>query len=321
VDPRPWRAYRRPVIRATRQPSTLGRVRRFATVLAVVAAVSGPRAVAQSATRTARYERVGTFENRLIRESSGVAVSRRGGGYLWTHNDSSDEPVLYLTDLRGFDRGMVWLRGASAVDWEDLAAGPCPGMTDKSCLYVGDVGNNLKHREWIDIYVVEEPAVLASGRDTLDVLKHLRVRFPDRPRDTEAVAVGADGTLWLFPKGPGPTDVFRIPPAAFDHDTVTAIPAGDLGFLQVNVLGRVLTGAAISADGRRMVARTYTELYFFRMGSDGTWSRDGSPCWLGLADGQGEGVDFWADDQVVLTAEGLGVGTGRIGLARCDGEP
>lgn len=41
--------------------------------------------------------RTGTFADRRLDESSGVAVSRRNPGVLWTHNDGP-RPVLYATD-------------------------------------------------------------------------------------------------------------------------------------------------------------------------------------------------------------------------------
>src|SRR3989441_942792 len=67
-----------------------------------------------------------TFRSPRVRESSGVAVSRAHRGVLWTHNDSGDDTYVYATDLAGTDRGVVRIRGARAVDWEDIALGPCP---------------------------------------------------------------------------------------------------------------------------------------------------------------------------------------------------
>ena len=66
------------------------------------------------------------FRSPRVRESSGVAVSRAHRGVLWTHNDSGDDAYVYATDLAGTDRGVVRIRGARAVDWEDIALGPCP---------------------------------------------------------------------------------------------------------------------------------------------------------------------------------------------------
>src|SRR5439155_7112130 len=67
-----------------------------------------------------------TFHSPRVRESSGIAVSRAHRGVLWTHNDSADDAYVYATDLAGTDRGVVRIRGARAVDWEDIDLGSCP---------------------------------------------------------------------------------------------------------------------------------------------------------------------------------------------------
>src|SRR5688572_17856449 len=59
-----------------------------------------------------------------LSEASGLAVSRRSPGHLWTHNDSG-EPVVVALDARGSVRGRVQLTGAIVEDWEAVAVGPC----------------------------------------------------------------------------------------------------------------------------------------------------------------------------------------------------
>ena len=67
-----------------------------------------------------------TFQSPRVVESSGVAASRAYPGVLWTHNDSGDGPYLYATTLDGRDLGWLLVPGAEAIDWEDIALGPCP---------------------------------------------------------------------------------------------------------------------------------------------------------------------------------------------------
>src|SRR6266540_1134177 len=86
-----------------------------------------------------------------VRESSGVVVSRAHRGVLWTHNDSGDGPYVYATDLSGADRGAVRIRDARAVDWEDIALGPCPAAGG-ACLYIADTGDNEENRKSVVIY-------------------------------------------------------------------------------------------------------------------------------------------------------------------------
>ena len=76
-------------------------------------------------------------------EESGVAVSRRVPGRLWTHNDSG-EAVIFALDARGSVTARVRLTGASVEDWEAIAVGPCPAG---SCVFVADIGDNDAQRK------------------------------------------------------------------------------------------------------------------------------------------------------------------------------
>ena len=75
---------------------------------------------------TAGRMRAAQLEERAVRESSGIAASRRNAGLYWTHNDSGDGPFLYAFDRAGTKRGVWRVAGAKSDDWEDLAVGPGP---------------------------------------------------------------------------------------------------------------------------------------------------------------------------------------------------
>jgi hypothetical protein len=92
-------------------------------------------------------------------ESSGLAVSRRTPGRLWTHNDSGG-PVLFALDAGGAVTGRVRLTGADVQDWEAIAAGPCG---TGACLYVADIGDNAARRRRVTIYRLPEPAAACSS--------------------------------------------------------------------------------------------------------------------------------------------------------------
>ena len=74
-----------------------------------------------------------------VGEASGVAVSRRTPGILWSHNDSGPAS-LFAFDTAGNAKGRVELTGVTVDDWEDLAIGQCP---EGSCLYVADIGSSI----------------------------------------------------------------------------------------------------------------------------------------------------------------------------------
>ena len=86
-------------------------------------------------------------------EASGLAISRRTTGLLWSHNDSGNATVLFALDTSGKVRGRIRLPVLTR-DWEDVSAANC---TTGSCLYIADIGDNGLARRDISIYRVPEP--------------------------------------------------------------------------------------------------------------------------------------------------------------------
>jgi hypothetical protein len=238
---------------------------------------------------------------------------------LWTHNDSGDSATIYAINLAGELLGTFRLPGARARDWEDISLGPCPRDRD-ACLYLADTGDNDEKRAAVSIYLIPEPDPTAAGAgDTLRTApaRELVVRYPDGPHDVEAAAVDPAGNLMLITKGRTyPIQVFRVPHGAFDGDSAVAVAVDTLPIIPQPTLGRWVTGAAVSPSGNRMVVRTYTELYFFRL-AGGKLTLDGAPCWLGGAEPQGEAVDFLDEQTVVLTSETVANQLGPLHRATC----
>lgn len=266
--------------------------------------------------------RAGRFHSPRVTESSGVAVSRAHPGVLWTHNDSGDGPYLYATDLRGTDRGAVRVSGARAVDWEDIALGPCPdGNGD--CLYIGDTGDNLERRNSVAVYVVPEPAPPMTAADTQRVTAAaltLTLRYPDGSHDVEALYVSPrDTAVYLVSKGRGGTvRLYRAGREAWNaHHPVTADLVQTLPIIPDRSSGRLVTGAAIRPAGDLVAIRTYTEIYFFIPGPGGRLTQSGRPCALGGLEREGEAIDFRDDSTLVLTSEADLLGPGTIDTARC----
>ena len=150
-----------------------------------------------------------------VPEASGVAFSQRTPGVVWTHNDSK-KPIVWALSDKGAVLGSVHVTGAGIVNWEDIAVAPCPGG---SCLYIGDIGDNLASRSSITIYRTPEPAPNAKATDQVETMY---AKYPDRPRDAEALIVLPKGDMFVVTKGEdGPSYVYRIPTPFRNGETVT----------------------------------------------------------------------------------------------------
>lgn len=273
-------------------------------LLAATATACAPVPAGAQAATPIRVERKVTLANLRLAETSGVAVSRSQPGLLWTHNDSGDGPVIYATNLDGADLGSYAVTRADAVDWEDIAAGPCPDSNGQ-CLYVGDTGDNAERRASVQIYIVPEPPPpepRRHGRDSVRA-RRLTVRYPDRPHDVEALAVAPTGEVLLITKGrSGGVQGFSVPASSVRADSATAVPiAVDFGIPADAGAARHVTGAALSPDGSLLVIRTYVELRTYRR-VGGTFALLGT-CTLGFLEPQGEAVDFLEANRFVLTSE------------------
>jgi hypothetical protein len=267
----------------------------------------------------------GTFRSARLIESSGVAASRTHAGILWTHNDSGDGPNLYATDLHGTDRGAVRVPGAAAVDWEDIALGPCPRRPG-DCLYVADTGDNLERRARVTVYAVPEPDPPRTAADTQRVTAAalaLSLYYPDGPHDVEALYVSArDTAVYLVSKGrgrDGSIRLYRVDRAAWDtRGVVRAEFVQTLPIVPDGAAGRLVTGAAVRADGGLVAIRTYSEVYFFSPGPGGLLRPADRPvCSIAELERLGEGIGFLDDSSLVLTSEATLFGPGTIHTVRC----
>ena len=252
---------------------------------------------------------VGRFRAPEIKECSGLAVSRKNPGLLWVHNDSGDTARLFAVKEDGSLRGIYHLAHADAVDWEDMAIGPCAD-TRKDCLYVGDIGDNRRQRPQVQVYRVEEPPVPLEGPQveaTLLETERFDCRYPDGPHNAETLFVDrAAGTPYLVTKEPAgeAATVYRFPGKP-DPGKVVVLE-------KVSVLPSrpSLTGGDITDDGSLIVLRDYFAAYAYPRPEGSQLSEAfRSPPWrvpLGT-EAQGEALGIAPSGTVIYTtSEGLG---------------
>lgn len=102
----------------------------------------------------------------IINEASGLCASRRHKDVLYTHNDSGGESRIFAIDSKSGRRlATLNIDGAESKDWEDIACGPCPD--GGHCVYIGDVGGNVK-RPGNVVYRIQEPVAIEDQNITID---------------------------------------------------------------------------------------------------------------------------------------------------------
>lgn len=263
---------------------------------------AGSRTVAAGSPAECRIVQRGLALPRQAVESSGLAASRRHAGVLWTHNDSGGEPVLLGVDTAGGLRAQVRVAGAENKDWEDVALGPCPGG---ECLYVADIGDNDGNRKDVEVYRVPEPTPGDAATAPAEVV---RLRYPDRPQDAEALFVLPSGDLFVVTKGnQGAVALYRAPAPFRPGAVVTLERVAGLTESETQRINRV-TGADATPDGEWVAVRTYTALHLFRtrdLLAGGTPASDRIDL-ASLEEPQGEAVAIRADGTVFLTSESPG---------------
>ncbi|MFN3202098.1 MAG: hypothetical protein ACE366_27075 [Bradymonadia bacterium] len=213
-----------------------------------------------------RPEETGTLSSGL-KEISGLATSALGPDRLWAHNDSGDEARLYGLDTEGRVVEQVTLlrkdgSSVTAVDFEDLAAAPCPDGNG-ACLWVADIGDNPMNRDGEDrleprLYIAREPP---PGIDTLEVDWHITLDYPRAPMDSEALVVAPDGQRFAIIEkiDDAEAEVLLSEGVLPTEGTLSMVSVGRLRSPGVQVeRGRMITAADLHPTGTRLAVRVYT---------------------------------------------------------------
>lgn len=240
-----------------------------------------PRAVCSGT--YARAAEAGILDDERLDEVSGLTPSPRNRDVLWMLNDSGDLARLYAVSTTGHLLGILYLRGVENVDFEDLAAGPCPpGLVGApgsgACLWVADTGNNGGDRSEFVVHVVPEPVVdpiAGFPNVAAEQIAHYPFRYPDAVRDSEAFALAPDAsTFYVFEKVDGaPSHVYRHAGPFVDGERSDLEPVATLQAPGFDIpLGRMITGAAMHPGGRRLLLRVYTGSYEYRLPEGADWA-------------------------------------------------
>ena len=240
-----------------------------------------------------------------INEASGMACSLQQPECLWIHNDSGDEPRMFLVNRDGTTRGIVTLPDVTATDWEDMCAFRAD---ERNWLLIADTGDNSRdrgqQRPGCQLLLVEEPQIQPGttvsqqqSRPTATVA----FSYPEGPADCESIAVDVPGRqiLLLTKAKPSAATLYRIP---------LQLQAGRQNHVaeKIRPLGIAwATGMDVTADGRRLAIVNPVSGAVFERQAGESW---GDACGRSAtiltlpARRQGETVCFEADGQSLLVS-------------------
>ena len=258
-----------------------------------------------------------------LEEISGLALSRRNPKYYWAHTDSGGESALYVLTESGELKAKIKIHGAVNTDWEDIAVGPCAKGSEESCIYIGDMGDNLTKRTDKKVYIVKEPKlpdeITPQSLEALGdivVWKTLSVKYPESAEpayysnpDCESLMVSPNGDIYVVSKQSqgGKQTLYRMYREGKQAGALEALSSYSFTSAAGSQLAlfNAVTAADFSPDGKRFVVRTYAAVYEY----DVDKYPDMAECFQHprvvldeLGELQGESVAYMRDGKSIATA-------------------
>jgi hypothetical protein len=202
---------------------------------------------------TRAWKTVCRYDTSALPELSGLTPSVRHRNLLWGLNDSGNEAVLFGIDAKTCSIRAQHTVAADAVDWEALASGR--NAAGRPVLWVADIGDNSRNRSSVSVFEVAEPDL---GTTSGPATSH-EFRYPDGPRDAEALLATPGGTrLFVLSKSlAGRTFEIPVTSGIALAESVGAAPA-------------FATDAATNPASGDYVVRDYAGLTRFRGPIPGT---------------------------------------------------
>ena len=234
---------------------------------------------------------VGELRGADLREASGIVASQRHPGHFWLHNDSGNEPVLYLVDGTGAAVMRLRIDAVANRDWEDIAR---RGDT----LFIAETGDNQAQHDTVFVYAVVEPATIVDSLSAPAL--RFAFRYPDGPRDAETLLVDpVSGDWFIVTKREERSRLYRYPAPqrATQTATLERIPF-EFGFRQA-------VGGDVSADGAIVLVKTYDQVLLWERAADEPLQRtlQRSPLRQPYTpERQGEAIAFALDGAAYYTA-------------------
>lgn len=248
--------------------------------------------------------KIGEITDPSLREISGMTPSHTAKGLWWMHNDSGDKARLYVVNSNGKLLGRYTVQGARNRDWEDI--GGFIGKNGKPMLYIADSGDNDLNRDDLTIYRVKEPDLSKGVSDgETEPAEAFPFRYPDGRHDAEAIFIDpTNGRPYLVTKTLSlPGGVYRFPLPLRPNVTATLEKVEGEAVNQISKL-LLVTGAATSPDGNRVVVRTYLGAFEMTRPQGSAFESifKSTPKYVKLSrERQGEAISYTLDGKSLVT--------------------
>lgn len=237
------------------------------------------------------------IDDPTLAEASGVVAD---DGKWYVVNDGGSDVRVHVLD-RNCAVSDVLTDPADPYDIEDLAS------ASDGTFWLADIGDNRAARDTVALHEFR-----AGQGSTL-----YRLTYPDGAHDAEALILDGNGAPHIVTKSmtgtssvyrpaqslrsPGPTPLEKVGTVTVSPTATPGGPVGAAGSLLV-------TGGAMSHDGRVVALRTYTDAYLYPApDGDVVAALDRDPVRVPLPnEPQGEAIAFQADGTLVSVSEGVG---------------
>jgi hypothetical protein len=251
-----------------------------------------------------------------VHELSGLAASRRHPGLLYTHNDSGDSARFFAMNESATVTAELDLPGATNVDWEDIAVGPCPAG---SCVYLSDSGDGTSSRGEYTIYRVTEPETLPTDGSARSVAyDRFPFVYPDGSHNAEALLVHPEtGQMFIIIKEANNPALYEVPTPLVPDQRMTLRKVTTMAFTAAD---GVVTGATFHPCGDRMLVRTSETLYELARatGQSLTGMFNAPPFRVPVAvEPQGEAVTYSLDGRRYFTSSETGATPPPLSVVGC----
>ncbi|MCW2800246.1 MAG: hypothetical protein JWQ70_1718 [Aeromicrobium sp.] len=182
----------------------------------------------------------------LIRESSGLTISRAHDDLAYTINDSGNAPLVFAVKIStGQVVGITRVQGGELLDTEAIS------IDRHGTLWVSDTGDNLDNRADAALYALPEPG---PGNHTVTARRY-PIRYPKGHPNVEALLINprTDAKFLVSKELFGGT-VYALPSTL--HTDRANVPK-DVGGEPVGTV----TDGTFTTDGAYAVLRNYGAIY------------------------------------------------------------